>query len=133
MSWAGINLVQRERDPLTYSVIGAAIEVHRALGPGLMESAYEECLCHELFLRSLSFKRQVPIPLVYKEIRLDCAYYADIVVADSLVIELKAVENIAKIHEAQLLTYMKLLGIKKGLLINFHSPVLKEGIVRRVL
>lgn len=98
-----------------------------------MESAYEECLCHELFLRSLSFKRQVPIPLVYKEISLECTYYADIVVSDCLVLELKAVENIAKIHEAQLLTYMKLLSLKKGLLVNFHAPVLKDGIVRRVL
>ncbi len=133
MSWAGMNLVEKQRDPLTYAVIGAAIEVHRALGPGLMESAYEECLRHELFLRALLFKRQVPIPLVYKEIHLECAYYADIVVADGLVLELKAVESLAKIHEAQLLTYMKLLGIKKGLLVNFHAPVLKDGILRRVL
>ncbi|HEU5402286.1 MAG TPA: GxxExxY protein [Terriglobales bacterium] len=133
MSWAGMNLLEKQRDPLTYAVIGASIEVHRALGPGLMESAYEECLCHELFLRSLSFKRQVPIPLVYKKIHLECAYYADLVVHDKLVLELKAIENVAKIHEAQLLTYMKLLGLKKGLLINFHAPVLKDGIIRRVL
>jgi GxxExxY protein len=101
------------------------------LGPGLLESAYEECLCRELFLRSISFRRQVPIPIAYKEVHLDCGYCADLIIADELVVELKAVEAIHRVHEAQLLSYMRLLGLKKGLLINFYVPVLKEGIVRR--
>jgi GxxExxY protein len=133
MTWAGLETKKQETDQLTYSVIGAAIEVHRVLGPGLLESAYEECLCHELSLRSLRYRRQMPIPVTYKEVHLDCGYYADLVVSDELVIELKAVETIHRIHQAQLLTYMKLLELRKGLLINFHAPVLKEGIVRRVL
>ena len=115
---------------LTGQVIGAAIEVHRTLGPGLLESAYEECLCHELFLRKMSLKRQVPLPVEYKGVKLDCGYRLDIVVADLLIVELKACEDLLPIHEAQLLTYLKLTGIKYGLLINFNVPLLKDGIKR---
>ena len=121
------------KDPLTDSVIGFAIEVHRVLGPGLLESAYEECLCHELRNSAFPFKRQVALPVVYKDVRLDCGYRMDIVVDGRLVIELKTVETILAIHEAQLLTYMKLSEIRTGLLLNFNSPVLKDGIRRRVL
>ncbi len=131
MPWAGHMLQQQ--DPQTYPIIGAAIEVHRVLGPGLLESAYEECLCHELNTRGISFRRQVEIPVEYKGIKLDCGYTADLVVDDSVIVELKAVEHIVRVHEAQLLTYMKLLSSRKGLLINFHAEVLRQGIVRRVL
>ncbi len=122
-----------ESDTFTHNIIGAAIAVHRSLGPGLLESAYEECLCHELFLRGLNFKRQVTIPVDYKGVHLDCGYKADVIVEAEVVLELKAVEHILKIHEAQLLTYMKLLRLGKGLLINFHVSVLKHGILRRIL
>ena len=115
---------------LTGEVIGAAIEVHKALGPGLLESAYEECLCRELFLRKMSLKRQEPLPIEYKGVKLDCGYRLDIVVADQLIVELKACEKIEAIHEAQLLTYLRLSGIKYGLLINFNVPLLKDGIKR---
>ncbi len=122
-----------EHQALSHSIIGAAIEVHRELGPGLLESAYEECLCHELGLRSLPFRRQVPLPLTYKGVRLDCGYRIDLIVADTILLELKAVEQTLPIHEAQLLTYLRLSGIKIGLIINFNVPVLKDGITRRVL
>ena len=115
---------------LTGKVIGAAIEVHRILGPGLLESAYEECLCHELRLRKLPFERQKELPVEYKGVKLDCGYRLDIVVANRLIVELKACDSLKPIHEAQLLTYLKLTGIKVGLLINFNVPVLKEGIRR---
>jgi GxxExxY protein len=118
---------------ITEQIIGAAIEVHRALGPGLLESAYEECLCHELRLRSVPFERQRPLPVEYKGIKLDCGYRPDPLVADAVVVEIKAIESIEPIHEAQLLTYLKLGGWKLGLLINFNVPVLKDGIRRRVL
>ncbi len=122
-----------EQAQLTHTIIGAAIEVHRALGPGLLESAYEECLCHELGLRQLAFQRQVPLPLTYKGVDLDCGYRLDLVVAQTVLLELKAVAQILPIHEAQLLTYLRLSKMKIGLLINFNVPVLKQGIVRRVL
>ncbi|HTS54604.1 MAG TPA: GxxExxY protein [Burkholderiales bacterium] len=118
------------RDLLSERVIGAAIEVHRVLGPGLLESAYEECLCYELSVRGLRFRRQVEIPVVYKAIHLECGYKMDLVVDEQLVIELKTVEKIAPIHEAQLLTYLKLSGLHVGLLINFNVPVLKHGLKR---
>jgi GxxExxY protein len=118
---------------LTGDVIGAAIEVHKTLGPGLLESAYEECLCHELELREIPYERQKELPIQYKGVKLDCGYRLDLVVADKLVIELKACERLEPIHEAQLLTYLKLTGIKLGLLINFNVPVLKEGIRRLAL
>ena len=110
-------------DPLTERIIGFAIEVHRHLGPGLLESAYEECLCHELSQDGLVFRRQVPLPVVYKSVRLDCGYRLDVVVENSVVVELKAVERLMPIHEAQLITYLKLSGIPTGLLLNFHSAV----------
>ena len=115
---------------LTGEVIGAAIEVHKTLGPGLLESTYEECLCHELLLRKLPFNRQVALPIKYKGVDLDCGYRLDVVVAKDLIIELKACEDFLPIHEAQLLTYLKLTGIKYGLLINFNVPMLKDGIKR---
>jgi len=115
---------------ITGAVIGAAIEVHKALGPGLLESTYEECLCIELGLRKMPYERQKELPVEYKGMKLDCGYRLDIVVANTLIIELKACESLQPIHEAQLLTYLKLSGIKVGLLINFNVPVLKEGIRR---
>ena len=118
---------------LSGKVIGAAIEVHKILGPGLLESAYEECLCHELGLRAIRFERQKELPIEYKGTSLDCGYRLDIVVANRVIIELKACETLEAIHEAQLLTYLKLTGLKLGLLINFNVPVLKEGIRRLAL
>jgi GxxExxY protein len=121
-----------EINDLTGEVIGAAIEVHKALGPGLLESTYEECLCVELGLRNLPYERQKDIPIKYRGVNLDCAYRLDIVVSNQLIVELKACESIQPIHEAQLLTYLKLSDLKVGLLINFNVPVLKEGIKRLV-
>jgi len=118
---------------LTKAVIGAAIEVHRALGPGLLESTYEECLCRELALRNIPYERQRGIPLEYKGIRLECGYRLDLVVADLVVVEVKAVEAMLPIHEAQLLTYLRLGGWKVGLLLNFNVPVMRQGIRRLVL
>jgi GxxExxY protein len=115
---------------LTGSVIGAAIEVHKTLGPGLLESIYEECLCRELELREISYERQKEIPIEYKGAKLDCSYRIDILVANKLILEIKACEVIQGVHEAQLLTYLKLTGLKVGLLINFNVHVLKEGIKR---
>jgi GxxExxY protein len=117
----------------TSPVIGAAIEVHRQLGPGLLESAYEECLCHELHLKGLDFKRQVDLPILYKGLKLDCGYKIDLIVRNEVLLELKSVEKWLPVHEAQLLTYLKLTGLKVGLLINFNVPILTHGIVRRVL
>ena len=117
---------------LTGDVIGAAIEVHKNLGPGLLESAYERCLCLELDLRNIPFVSQESLPIEYKGVRVDCGYRLDLVVADKLIVELKACERILPIHEAQLLTYLKITGIKHGLLINFNVPLLKEGIKRLV-
>jgi GxxExxY protein len=118
---------------ITEAIIGAAIEVHRELGPGLLESAYEECFCHELHLRGLSFQRQVQLPVAYKGLKLDCGYRLDVVVENAVVVELKSIEQISPIHQAQLLTYLRLAEKKVGLLINFNVAVLKNGIVRRVL
>ncbi len=118
---------------VTREVIGAAMEVHRALGPGLLESAYEECLCHELGLRGLLFERQKALPVVFKEVMLDCGYRLDCLVSNSVVVEIKAVEALLPIHEAQVLTYLKLGGWPVGLLINFNVPALKDGIKRIVL
>jgi GxxExxY protein len=118
---------------LSGKVIGAAIEVHKILGPGLLESAYEECLCHELELRSIPYERQKELPIEYKGITLDCGYRLDVVVENKLILELKAAEALEPIHEAQLLTYLKLTGIPLGLLINFNVPVLKQGIKRLAL
>lgn len=115
-----------EQEHLTESIIGAAIDVHRELGPGLLESAYEECLCHELHLRGLRFQRQVELPVTYKGLKLDCGYKLDIVVEEQIVLELKSIEQILPIHQAQLLTYLRLSGKRLGLLINFNVAVLKK-------
>jgi GxxExxY protein len=125
--------IEDGKDPRTSPIIGAAIEVHRNLGPGLLESAYEECLCHELHLRGMDCKRQVPLPVLYKGLKLDCGYKIDLIVQDEVVVELKAVERVLPIHEAQLLTYLKLTGKRVGLLITFNVPLLTQGIIRRVL
>jgi len=124
---------EEQKDPRTSRIIGAAIEVHRVLGPGLLESAYEECLCHELYLRGLSFERQVALPVSYKGLQLDCGYKIDVIVEREVVVELTAIEKILPVHEAQLLTYLKLSGKGVGLLINFNVPLLTRGIIRRVL
>ena len=125
--------METQRDRLTEQIIGMCIEVHRTLGPGLLESAYEECLCYELQHGGLKYRRQAPLSVEYKSVKLDCGYKMDIVVQDSLVIELKTAEKLLPIHEAQLLTYLKLSGIRKGLLINFNVPLLKDGLRRFVL
>lgn len=116
----------------TESIIGAAIEVHRHLGPGLLESAYEECLCEEFLLRKIPFKRQVALPVIYKGKKLDIGYRVDLLVNDEVVVELKTVESILPIHEAQTLTYMRLGGWQVGLILNFNVTVLKNGIKRLV-
>ena len=118
---------------LTDAIIGAAMEVHRTLGPGLLESTYEMCLCRELSIRGITFERQVPIPVEYKGVKLDCGYRADIVVDETILIEIKAVDSVLSIHDAQLLSYLKLGGWKIGLLINFNVDLLKHGLRRRVL
>jgi len=120
-------------EALTEQILGAVIEVHKVLGPGLMESAYEECLCHELNLRGLQFARQMTVPVFYKGVSLDCGYKLDLLVDDTVILELKCVDRISSVHEAQLLTYMKLLNKPVGFIINFNVPVMKAGIVRKVL
>jgi GxxExxY protein len=121
-----------DRD-LTERVIGLAIDVHRHLGPGLLESAYEECLCFEFKQAGIEHRSQVPLPVVYKDVRLDCGYRIDILVRQQLIIEIKATERIVPVHEAQILTYLRLSGYKIGLLLNFNSVVLKDGLRRFVL
>ena len=121
------------RDPLSDRVIGLAIEVHRQLGPGLLETAYEACLCYELHAAGIAHLRQVPLPILYKSTRLECGYRMDLVVDGKLVIEIKSVEKLLPLHEAQLLTYLKLSGIRTGLLLNFNAMLLKDGIKRMVL
>ena len=120
-------------DQLTHEVIRASIEVHRKLGPGLLESAYQECLCRELILRGIPFERERPLPLEYKGIRLECGYRVNIVVGGIVAVEIKAVEALAPIHDAQLLTYLRIGGWRVGLLINFNVVVLKDGIHRKIL
>ena len=122
-----------EFEPITHKVIGMAIEVHRELGPGLLESAYELCLCHELTLHEVAFRRQVPLPIRYKGLELESGYRIDLIVEDWLIIEVKAVEKVLPVHKAQLLTYLKLAQIRTGLLINFHVSSLRDGINRIVL
>jgi GxxExxY protein len=117
---------------LSSKIIGAAIEVHKKLGPGLLESVYEECVCHELSLRGISFERQKPLPVVYKGKKLDCGYRLDIVIEKAIIVEMKSCEKIEPIHRAQLLTYLKLSGLNLGLLLNFNTPVMRDGIVRIV-
>jgi GxxExxY protein len=117
---------------LTGLVIGAAIDVHKALGPGLLESVYEECLCRELDLRKIPHERQKEIPIEYKGVKLSCGYRLDLLVAKTLIVELKACDKLQPINDAQVLTYLKLTGLKVGLLINFNVPTLKEGLKRLV-
>jgi GxxExxY protein len=119
-------------EALTEQIIGAAMEVHKALGPGLLESVYEECLCHELYLRRLRFQRQVTVPVIYKGVSLDCGYRLDLIVEDIVILELKCVERVLAIHEAQLMTYLKLLDKPIGFIMNFNVPVLRQGITRKV-
>jgi GxxExxY protein len=118
---------------LTERIIGAAIEVHRALGPGLLESTYEECVAREMQLSELTFERQVPLPVAYKGIELDCGYRLDFLVEGAVVLELKSTDTLRPIHEAQVLTYLRLGGWTVGLLVNFNVPVLQKGIRRIVL
>ena len=121
-----------EINAITGQVIGAAMEVHKALGPGLLESAYEACLCMELDSRSVPYQRQKEVPIEYRGRKLACAYRLDLVVADCVIVELKACDVLQPVHEAQLLTYLKLTGLKVGLLINFNVPTLRQGIKRLV-
>ena len=119
-----------DRDPLTEAIIGCAIEVHRALGPGLLESAYDRCMAYELSCRGMRFRQQVPVSVDYKGIKLDCAYRIDLLVDETVVVELKCVESLSGVHEAQLLTYMKLARVGRGLLINFNQRRLVDGVRR---
>jgi GxxExxY protein len=118
---------------ITHGIIGAAIEVHKRLGPGLLESAYEECLAHELSLRNLRVDRQVGVPIVYRETKLECGYRIDLLIESRIVVELKSVESLAPIHEAIILTYLRLSGHKIGLLINFNVAILKDGVRRFIV
>jgi len=124
-----------DKDPLnnvTSGIIGAAIDVHRALGPGLLESAYEACLAYELIQREMKVEQQKPLPLIYRDVQLDCGYRIDLLVDDAVTLEIKSVDSLAPIHQAQLLSYLKLSGCEVGLLINFNVKLLKQGIVRIV-
>ena len=117
---------------LSNKIIGAAIEVHKALGPGLLESAYEECLCQELELRGLHYERQKPLPVVYKGRKLDCGYRLDVVIENEIILELKSSETLEPIYDAQLLTYLKLSGLHLGLILNFNVSMMRDGIRRIV-
>ena len=125
--------MSKDINEITGAIIGAAIEVHRQLGPGLLESAYLECLSRELVQRGIPFERQKPLPLEYKGVRLECGYRLDLLVAGCVVVEIKSLEALAPVHDAQLLTYLRLGGWRVGLLINFNVAVLKNGIHRKVL
>ena len=131
--WAHTNEMKDAANKVSREVIGAAIEVHRFTGPGMLEEAYEECLCHELALRNIPFLRQHPVSIDYKGKVVDSAYKIDILVNDLVIVELKAVKELADVHEAQLMTYLRLHRRWLGLLINFNVPVLRDGILRRVL
>jgi GxxExxY protein len=119
-------------DQITRRIIGAAIEVHRHLGPGLLESAYETCLAYELKQLGFRVEQQKPLPVVYKDVKLDCGYRLDLVVEDAIILEVKAIEQLAPIHDAQLLSYLRISGLKVGLLMNFHVRVLKNGLKKIV-
>jgi GxxExxY protein len=127
------EIVKKKANSLSQQIISAAIEVHKVLGPGLLESAYEECLCHELSHRSIRVRRQVPIPLIYKNIKLDCGYRIDVLVEQLVLIELKSIERLDPIHHAQVITYLRLSKLWLGLLINFNVPVLRLGVKRFVV
>ncbi len=122
--------MKTETNELSYQLIGAAIEVHRELGPGLLESAYEAAYCHELMLRNIRFERQVPMSVRYKGVDIECGYRIDVLAESRLVVELKAVEKLLPIHDAQLLTYLKLSKLSLGLLMNFNIGIMKDGIRR---
>lgn len=124
---------RKDEDPLTREIIAAAIEVHRTLGPGLLEAAYQACLAYELSSRGIKFEREKPLPVQYKKVKLDCGYEMDFVVEGQVVVETKAVDKLNKVHQAQLLSHLKLGGYKVGLLINFHELVLRNGIKRMVV
>ena len=123
---------EHQENDISGKIIGAAIEVHKKLGPGLLESAYEECLCYEMQLRGIEFKRQVPLSLNYKGVDLDCGYRLDLLVEDKVIVELKSIEGLEPIHEAQMLTYLKLRNAWLGLIINFNVIMLKDGVRRLV-
>ena len=125
-------LTKSLEDTLSFEIIGAAIEVHSALGPGLLESSYEACLARELEVRGIAFKRQVPLPIVYKDVKLDCGYRMDLVVGDSVLVEIKSVDAVSDVHEAQCLTYMRFSGKHLCLLLNFNVLLMKDGIKRYV-
>jgi GxxExxY protein len=125
-------LAMERANELSRGIIGAAIEVHRSLGPGLLESTYEACLCHKLAAQGIPFERQAPLPVIYKGLNIDCAYKIDLKVGGLVIVELKAVEKVERIHEAQLMTYLRLSNLWLGLLMNFNVLVLKDGIKRLV-
>lgn len=127
-----VDQVAERINSLTEKIIGCSIEVHKGIGPGLLESAYEECLCYELAQNGLEFKRQVDLPVVYKGVSLACGYKLDIIVEGLVILEIKAVDRLIAIHEAQLLSYLRMLDMRVGLLLNFHASVLKDGIKRIV-
>ena len=120
-------------DHLSYDIVGAAIDVHRQLGPGLLESAYEACLCRELFLREIAFERQVALPLQYRGISVDCGYRLDLIVGGLVVVEVKSASRVLPVHRAQCLTYLKLLGLNLGLIINFNVEMLRLGVHRIIM
>ena len=124
--------IERQENDISGKIIGAAIEVHKHLGPGLLESAYEECLCCEMALRGIKFERQVSLPLNYKGVVLDCGYRLDLLVEDKVIVELKSIETLEPIHDAQLLTYLRLRDEWLGLIINFNVIMLKDGVRRLV-
>lgn len=126
-------MIHQPDDLYSNQVIGLAIKVHRALGPGLLESAYEECLAYELVQNGLPFGRQVPLPMVYEKVQLNCVYRADFVIGDQLLLELKSVDRLMPIHDAQILTYLRLSGCRVGLLMNFNQEVLRNGLKRFIL
>jgi GxxExxY protein len=128
-----MNFINEETDVLTGKIIAAAIEVHRRLGPGLLESTYEACLCCELNLMSLKIQRQIPIPIIYRDIKLDSGYRIDMIVENEVIVEVKSVANLLPIHESQLLSYLKHNGGGRGLLINFNIKLLKDGIKRLIV
>jgi len=126
-------MTEKEKlNQITENIISAAIDVHRALGPGLLESAYEACLAFELAERGLKIERQKPLPVIYRQVKLDCGYRLDLLVEEAVIVEVKTVDRIAPIHKAQLLSYLRLSGRKVGLLMNFNVEVLKNGVVRLV-
>jgi len=127
------GMASMDEDALSKAIIGAAIEVHRHLGPGLLESAYEQCLAHELSLRGIAFERQKRVPVCYKGVQLDCGFRLDLLVQDKVVVEVKAVDNLNAVHQAQGLTYLKLTGYRLGMLLNFNERSMRSGIKRLVL